>query len=169
MGHGMARQLSTITKSQQPRHRSALIPLNKAIAIDDTANQQLRSFSSAPHTLLIINKNQNPNNESQPSIARMKSTSTIVLLSLPKFQFQFQSPGINPLLLPLNSIANSKKEECGCKKHRRKCQFLDPLKHNWINLGIQPSCYLVKLIRSRLTQSNNHIKYSNRNKNNIKI
>ena len=38
------------------------------------------------------------------------------------------------------------------------CQFLHPLKHNWINLGIQPSCYLVKLIKSRLTQSNNHIK-----------
>ena len=38
------------------------------------------------------------------------------------------------------------------------CQFLDPLKHNWINLGIQPSYYLVKLIKSRLTQSNNHIK-----------
>ena len=35
--------------------------------------------------------------------------------------------------------------------------FLDPLKHNWINLGIQPICYLVKLIKSRLTQSNNHI------------
>ena len=37
-------------------------------------------------------------------------------------------------------------------------QFLDPLKHNWINLGIYPSCYLVKLIKSRLIQLNNHIK-----------
>ena len=59
-GHGMASQLSTITKSQWPRHRSALIPLNKATAVDDTENQRPRSFSSAPHTLLIKNKNQTP-------------------------------------------------------------------------------------------------------------
>ena len=119
MGHGMASQLSTITKSQQPRHQSALIPQNRATAVDDTANQRPRSFSSMPlpHTLLR-NKNQNPSNESQPSIALTKSTSTIILLSLPKFRFQ--SPGINPLPLPPNAIANSKKEEWGCKKHRRK-------------------------------------------------
>ena len=118
--HGMASQYSTITKSQKPRHRSALIPQNKATVVDDTANQRPRSFSSAPlpHTLLIRNKNQNPSNDSQPSIALTKSTSTIVLLSLPKFQFQ--SPGINPLPLPPNAIANSKKEEWGSKKHRRK-------------------------------------------------
>ena len=35
--------------------------------------------------------------------------STIILLSLPKFQFQ--SPGINPLLLPPNPVANLKKVE----------------------------------------------------------
>ena len=50
-----------------------------------------------------------------------------------------------------------------------KVLVLDPLKHNWINLGIQPSCYLVKLIKSRLTQSNNHIKYNNGNIKNTKI
>ena len=116
MGRGMANLLSTI-KSQQPRHRSALIPLNKATAVDDTKNQWPRSSSSAPHTFLI-NKNQNLSNESQPSIALTKSTSKIVLLSLPKFQFE--SPGINSLPLPPNPIANSKKEEWGSQKHRRK-------------------------------------------------
>ena len=49
------------------------------------------------------------------------------------------------------------------------CQFLDPLKHNWINLENYSSCYLVKLIKSRLTQSNNHIKYSSGNIYNTKI
>ena len=120
MGHGMASQYSTITKSQKPRHRSALVLLNKATAVDDTANQRPRSFSSAPlpHTLLIRNKNQNPSNESQPSIALTKSTSTIVLLSLPKFQFQ--SPGKNPLPLPPTPIANSKKEEWGSQSTEEK-------------------------------------------------
>ena len=116
MGRGMANLLSTI-KSQQPRHRSALIPLNKAIAVDDTKNQWPRSSSFAPHTFLI-NKNQNLSNESQPSIALTKSTSKIVLLSLPKFQFE--SPGINSLPLLPNPIANSKKEEWGSQKHKRK-------------------------------------------------
>ena len=113
MGRGMASQLSTLTKSQQPRHQSALIPLNKATVIDDTANQQPRSFSSTPlpHALLIRNNNQNPSNESQPSIALTKPTSTIILPSLPKLQFQ--SPSKNPLPLPPNPIANSKKEEWG--------------------------------------------------------
>ena len=55
------------------------------------------------------------------------------------------------------------------KIYRKYCWFLDPLKHNWINLGIQPSCYLVKLIKSRLTQLNNYIKYSRGNIKNTKI
>ena len=37
------------------------------------------------------------------------------------------------------------------------CLFLDPLKHNWINLVNKPSDYLVKLFKSRLTQIYNHI------------
>ena len=40
MGNGMASQYSTITKSQKPRHRSALVPLNKATAVIDIANQR---------------------------------------------------------------------------------------------------------------------------------
>ena len=57
--------------------------------------------------------------------------------------------------------------EIPCQDYR--CWFLDSLKHNWINLGIYPSCYLVKLIKSRLTQSSNHIKYSSGNIKNTKI
>ena len=44
-------------------------------------------------------------------------------------------------------------EAIPCKKNDYKiCMFLDPLKHNQINLINYPSDYLVKLFRSRLTQ-----------------
>ena len=47
------------------------------------------------------------------------------------------------------------------------CTFLDPLKHNQINLVNLPNDYLVKLIRSRLTQIYHIISAKNKKHNDM--